>query len=161
MLVLNSKQVIPCYIQLRQDDNYLLGFTYLNQSFIKSESYRENQEKEALRRTRELLDKGYCCVVLRHGKSCSLWCPVPEEATVIKKTNPNTQNSPKELSEEFINHCQQVLATYIGPMAKWVNEEALENLSSPITRERYVQALAAEIPDAKQTKEFIEKVTPS
>ncbi len=162
MLILNSKQVIPCDIQLKQRESYLPGFTYLNQSFIKQESYAQNQKEKAMKRIRDFLDQDHCCILLESDDNLSLWCAAPAEATIVKSTN-NLKEETNEpaLSEEFINYCQQVLAHYIGPMAKWVNEEALESLSSPITRERYIQALAAEIPDAEQTKEFIEKVTSS
>lgn len=158
MLILNSKQVIPCYVQLTEEEGYLPAFTYLNRSFIKRASYDKSQQEKAFKHSREFLDQDCCCVILEHREGFSLWSPAPEEAKVIEKGATDKAESNQELSSEFINYSQRVLAHYIGPMAQWVSEEALENLSSPRTRKDYIKALASEIPDSKQAQEFLEEV---
>jgi hypothetical protein len=52
------------------------------------------------------------------------------------------------LDEAFINQCSAELAFYIGPMAKWITEQTLQQ-STPLTPKQLVEALAAHILDSK------------
>ena len=57
------------------------------------------------------------------------------------------------VNSEFIKQCQQELAYCIGPMASLIVEEILEQYS-PLSPQELVDALSAQIPDAKKALEF-------
>lgn len=75
----------------------------------------------------------------------------PAKPAAINSQNPTAAASP--LDPAFIERCRQKLAVYIGPMASFAIEEALEdnpNLSAP----QLIELLVAEIPDSKAALEF-------
>lgn len=57
------------------------------------------------------------------------------------------------LYPKFLEHCQQELSRCVGPIAMFVIEEILAQ-SPYLTPVELVEALAAEIPDAKRVEEF-------
>jgi serine/threonine protein kinase len=57
------------------------------------------------------------------------------------------------LTPEFLERCRRELARYIGPMATYILEDILMQFPQ-MTRQQFVRAIAAEIPDPKQAKEF-------
>ncbi|NJM65729.1 MAG: hypothetical protein HC851_08770 [Acaryochloris sp. RU_4_1] len=52
------------------------------------------------------------------------------------------------LDEAFINQCKAELAFHIGPMAKWITEQTLQQ-STQLTPKQLIEALAAHISDSK------------
>jgi serine/threonine protein kinase len=61
--------------------------------------------------------------------------------------------NPETLSPVFLERCQQVLASYIGPMASLILEDVLaQNLH--LTASELVEAIAAEIPNPQQARAF-------
>ncbi|MBE9166709.1 serine/threonine protein kinase [Pleurocapsales cyanobacterium LEGE 06147] len=107
-----------------------------------------------------------------------------EETMIVNSTNPSVSKSPSSIypaqseqkrkqsgsmppvspsgayrsshtsvNSEFIKQCQQQLAYCIGPMASIIVEEILEQYSS-LSPQELVDALSAQIPDAKKALEF-------
>ncbi len=61
------------------------------------------------------------------------------------------------LNPKFLEHCQQELSRCVGPMAMFVLEETLAQ-SPYLTPVQLVEALAAEIPDARRVEEFRKRI---
>jgi len=150
MFILEEHQVTYCQIQIKGEDKSIKGITYGNLYFRHTESYSQQQEDQVFEDARKLLAQRKLCVILQHADHYSLWELIPEETAVVL-SQADEQRS--QLSSEFLNDCQRELTRYIGPMAKWVCDEVLENLSE-VTCENYIEALAAEIPDATQANQF-------
>lgn len=66
-------------------------------------------------------------------------------------------NSTQTLTAEFINRCQKELAYCIGPMANIIIEEVLVD-SSGLPKEKFVEAIAINIPYWKKRQEFCRKI---
>ena len=60
---------------------------------------------------------------------------------------------PTALDPEFVERCQKELASCIGPIASFIVEEVIEQ-SSPSSPQQLAEALAAEIPDLQEAREF-------
>ena len=60
---------------------------------------------------------------------------------------------PPPISPEFLQRCQQTLATYVGPMAEFLVEEVLAD-APQLDAQGLVAQLAAEIPDLSQAEAF-------
>ncbi|MCG8368390.1 MAG: protein kinase [Pseudanabaenales cyanobacterium] len=61
--------------------------------------------------------------------------------------------APESIDPQFIEHCRQRLASYIGPMAGFLLDEVLAD-NPQIFPRQLVALLAAEIPNPKQAEEF-------
>ncbi len=61
--------------------------------------------------------------------------------------------SASQLAQHFANQCQQELTRCIGPMAKYIVEDALEQ-NPHLSGYQLIEMLAIEIPNAKQAAEF-------
>jgi serine/threonine protein kinase len=57
----------------------------------------------------------------------------------------------------FTNHCQQELTRCIGPMAKYIVEETLDQ-NPHLSVHQLIETLAVEIPNAKQAMEFRQRL---
>lgn len=92
--------------------------------------------------------------------------PNPQRAADFRKrmqisTKPEKVNSSEKatntrsvlLYPRFLEHCQQEMSRCVGPIAIFVIEEILAQ-SPYLTPVELVEALAAEIPDAKRVEEF-------
>lgn len=92
--------------------------------------------------------------------------PNPQRAEDFRKrmqisTKPEKVNSSEKatntrsvlLYPKFLEHCQQEMSRCVGPIAMFVIEEILAQ-SPYLTPVELVEALAAEIPDAKRVEEF-------
>ena len=82
---------------------------------------------------------------------------IPDEAMASSDTMPEVstvlQQRQQTLKPDFINHCREVLAQCIGPMASMIVEDTLvdyPDLSPPA----FVDRLAREIPDGEKAQEF-------
>lgn len=82
---------------------------------------------------------------------------IPDEAMASSDTMPEVstvlQQRQQTLKSDFINHCREVLAQCIGPMASMIVEDTLADypdLSPPA----FVDRLAREIPDGEKAQEF-------
>ncbi|MGJ3254682.1 MAG: protein kinase domain-containing protein [Elainellaceae cyanobacterium] len=62
-------------------------------------------------------------------------------------------SQPARLNLAFINRCQHELARSIGPMASFIVDDVLARFPDA-TPQEFIQAIATEIPDSKQSREF-------
>lgn len=150
MFIIKKEAVETCKLQIK--DTVVSGVKYLNCVFIPGEVYEKRQKKEAIQRAREFLDNGQFCIIIEDFNSYRLWHVAPVESTIFSET---VQVKETHLEPEFLAHCQRELARYIGPMAKLVCEEILNNASSSFTPQDYIQALAREIPNQQQANQFL------
>ena len=67
-------------------------------------------------------------------------------------------SGPPPISPEFLRRCQQTLATYVGPMAEFLMEEALAD-GPHLDAQGLVAQLAAEIPDRSQAEAFQQQLS--
>lgn len=58
---------------------------------------------------------------------------------------------------EFTNNCQELLAEYIGPIAKTVCQKTLAKKQN-LTREQFVDILAKRISNSQQAQEFKQRI---
>jgi serine/threonine protein kinase/class 3 adenylate cyclase len=65
---------------------------------------------------------------------------------------------PPPISREFLQRCQKTLATYVGPMAEFLVEEALAD-APQLDAQGLVAQLAAEIPDRSQAEAFQQQLS--
>jgi len=153
MFIIKKEAVEICKLQI--NDTVVSGVKYLNFAFILGEVYEKRQKKEAIQRAREFLDNGQFCIIIEEFSSYGLWYLAPQKSTVFAET---VQVKETHLEPEFLAHCQRELARYIGPMAKLVCEEILNNASTPFTPQDYIQALAKEIPNQQQANQFLKRL---
>ena len=105
-----------------------------------------------------------------HSSPVAIAVPIPPEpdtevtrvgkehqvAEIVEEDLPQSHrdaSAPDQPSPEFINHCQQELARHLGPMAKYILEETLEQYPD-ISPVQLVEVLAAEIPQSEQAQKF-------
>ena len=62
-----------------------------------------------------------------------------------------------QLTQLFANQCQQELTRCIGPMAKYIVEDILDQ-NPQLSVQQLIETLAAEIPNAKQATEFRQRL---
>lgn len=74
--------------------------------------------------------------------------PLPPEAPLTRIAAPQSG-----LTADFLVRCREALAYYIGPIAGFVVEEALEQ-GSYSSQHQFVETLAQEIPDPQEAQEF-------
>ncbi len=66
--------------------------------------------------------------------------------------------SPAILQPEFIEHCQQTLTQCVGPIAQYVIDDALSDDPNMMPHQ-LMEAIAIEIPDVDQAREFRRRLT--
>jgi uncharacterized caspase-like protein len=85
----------------------------------------------------------------------------PIEARFIPPPEPVVSSSPPESKPEtslpldpaFLNHCQQELARYIGPMANFILKDTLAH-HAQLSPKQLIEVLATEIPNSQQAQTF-------
>ena len=73
------------------------------------------------------------------------------------KSNQPKPVSSFQLTQSFADRCQRELTRCIGPMAKYVVEDTLEQ-TPQLSVHQLIETLAAEIPNAKQAAEFRQRL---
>lgn len=85
----------------------------------------------------------------------------PQSKTkILPETTPSGEsiNSyPVANNPEFLQHCRQELATFVGPFASFVLEDTLAQ-NPQITPEELVEALAAKIPHQQRAQDFRKRI---
>ncbi len=150
MFILEENQVNDCQFRIKNDERIVKGITHGELFFIHKASYSQHQEAQVFEDARKLLEQETLCVILQHADHYSLWEWIAPESVILLSSSDEESS---QLSSEFLDECQKELTRYIGPMAKWVCDEVLEN-SSQLTCESYIEALAAQIPDSTQAHQF-------
>ncbi len=74
-------------------------------------------------------------------------------STLEKVDPPSPIDVPETLTPAFLEQCQQELARSIGPIASIVLKKA-QNQYPQATPQRFVEVLAANIPNPQQAEEF-------
>lgn len=87
-----------------------------------------------------------------------------EETTIVSQVNPTCNQSLDRsvicritLKPKFVNRCRQELINYVGEIANSMIDEILIQ-NSPQSPEELVRAIAANLPDSQQAKQFIQKL---
>ncbi|MEI2578436.1 serine/threonine protein kinase [Scytonema sp. PRP1] len=89
---------------------------------------------------------------------------IPSQPQSKTKTLPETTPSEQSINSypvannpEFLQHCRQELATFVGPFASFVLEDTLAQ-NPQITPEELVEALAAKIPHQQRAQDFRKRI---
>ncbi|NBD31995.1 MAG: protein kinase [Cyanobacteria bacterium] len=90
--------------------------------------------------------------------------PAKSETTIISSSSSMRPqeveielSSSDSLDSEFVERCQRELAVSIGPIASFIIDDVIAQ-SSPHSPHELVEALAAEIPDLREAREFKHRV---
>lgn len=90
--------------------------------------------------------------------------PAKSETTIISSSSSMRPqeveielSSSNSLDSEFVERCQRELAVSIGPIASFIIDDVIAQ-SSPHSPHELVEALAAEIPDLREAREFKHRV---
>jgi len=90
--------------------------------------------------------------------------PAKSETTIISSSSSMRPqeveielSSSDSLDSEFVERCQRELAVSIGPIASFIIDDVIAQ-SSPHSPYELVEALAAEIPDLREAREFKHRV---
>jgi serine/threonine protein kinase len=78
---------------------------------------------------------------------------IPAKAEKVNSSGTDIDSRSALLNPKFLEHCRQELSRCVGPMAMFILEETLAQ-SPYLTPVQLVEALAAEIPDARRVEEF-------
>jgi len=79
------------------------------------------------------------------------------KSIALRSANPPQPVASFRLTQSFADRCQQDLTRCIGPMAKYIVEETLEQ-NPHLSVYQLIETLAAEIPNAKQSAEFRQRL---
>jgi serine/threonine protein kinase len=79
------------------------------------------------------------------------------KSTTMKSEIPPQAVISFQLTQSFTDRCQQELTRCIGPMAKYIVEDTLEE-NPHISVQQLIEALAVRIPNAKQAAEFRQRL---
>ena len=82
----------------------------------------------------------------------------PPKSTSIKSRDQPRSEATFHLTQSFADRCQQELTRCIGPMAKYIVEDTLEQ-NPQLSVQQLIETLAAQIPNAKQAMEFRQRLS--
>lgn len=82
---------------------------------------------------------------------------VAATSTSAEPISQGANETVSRLTPEFLNHCRQVLAQCIGPMAEMLMEDAIEDYPH-LAPPEFVAQLALEIPDPRKAQEFQDRL---
>ncbi|HAX79345.1 MAG TPA: serine/threonine protein kinase [Cyanobacteria bacterium UBA11372] len=82
---------------------------------------------------------------------------IPAKAEKVNISGTDIGSRSALLNPKFLEHCRQELSRCVGPMAMFILEETLAQ-SPYLTPVQLVEALAAEIPDARRVEEFRKRI---
>lgn len=130
---------------------------FKNKIFTRGPDFAKNSREAAISFCHQKqTESNVLCLLVEHHLYLTVWIE-QKNKTEIERDKKSSAKQPKDdlldRDLDFVDRCQRELAEIIGPIATIVCQRTITQ-NPAITKIEFVKALAEQIPDRSQAKEF-------
>jgi hypothetical protein len=130
---------------------------FKNKFFTRGPDFAKNSREAAISFCHQKqTESNVVCLLVEHQLYLTVWIEQKTKTEISQDTKTSTKSPKDDLLDrdlDFVNRCQRELAEIIGPIATIVCQRTITK-NPAITKIEFVKALAEQIPDRTQAKEF-------